>query len=59
MSSLKDLMGQRLSSVEFVQDYLQLHFDDYTLTIYNRLRLESRGTYLADQRAGFKDACAL
>lgn len=32
---LKDkLIGEQLSSVEFVQDYLQLHFDGRTITIY-------------------------
>ena len=28
------LIGEQLSSVEFVQDYLQLHFDGRTITIY-------------------------
>ena len=31
---LDELVEQQLSSVEFVQDYLQLHFDDKTLTCY-------------------------
>ncbi len=30
----KILIGEQLSSVEFVQDYLQLHFDGNTLTFY-------------------------
>jgi hypothetical protein len=28
------LVGEQLSSVEFVQDYVQLHFDGRTLTAY-------------------------
>lgn len=31
----KSLIGEQLSSVEFVQDYLQLHFDGNTLTFYS------------------------
>ena len=31
---LDALVGWQLSSVEFVQDYLQLHFDDKTITFY-------------------------
>jgi hypothetical protein len=34
---LKELKGQRLSSVEFVADYVQLHFDDFTLTAYTQI----------------------
>lgn len=30
----KKLIGEQLSSVEFVQDYLQLHFDGRTITAY-------------------------
>jgi hypothetical protein len=30
----KDLINQQLSSVEFVQDYLSLHFDGIILTYY-------------------------
>ena len=28
------IVGEQLSSVEFVQDYLQLHFDGPTLTVF-------------------------
>ena len=28
------ILGEQLSSVEFVQDYLQLHFDGPTLTLF-------------------------
>ena len=30
----KDLLNQQVSSVEFVQDYLALHFDEIILTYY-------------------------
>jgi len=30
----KAIIGEQLSSVEFVQDYLQLHFDGNTLAFY-------------------------
>jgi hypothetical protein len=30
----EELVGEQLSSVEFVQDYVQLHFDGPTLTLY-------------------------
>jgi hypothetical protein len=32
--ALKRLVGEQLSSVEFVQDYLQLRFDSPCLTVY-------------------------
>ena len=32
--ALKRLIGEQLSSVEFVQDYLQLRFDGQCLTVY-------------------------
>jgi len=31
---LRPVVGKQLSSVEFVQDYLQLHFDGPTLTLF-------------------------
>ena len=34
MAAFEDLQDQALSSVEFVQDYLQLHFDGPLLTLY-------------------------
>ena len=30
----KKLIGEQLSSIEFVQDYLQIHFDDKNFIIY-------------------------
>jgi hypothetical protein len=34
MSDLSSVIGQELSSVEFLQDHLVLHFDGPTLTFY-------------------------
>jgi hypothetical protein len=31
----KSIIGEQLSSVEFVQDYLQLHFDGNDITFYS------------------------
>jgi hypothetical protein len=35
--ALKQLIGAQLSSVEFVQDYLQLRFDGQCLTVYGEV----------------------
>ena len=34
-SPFDDLIGEQLSSVEFVQDYFQLRFDGPTINVYN------------------------
>jgi len=38
--ALRRLVGQRLASVVFVQDYLQLVWDDASLTVFNRMTVE-------------------
>ena len=35
--TLRQLIGEQLSAVTFVQDYLQLHFDGPCLNVYNPL----------------------
>lgn len=47
-SSLAQLIGRTLSSIEFVQDYLQLRFEGITLTVTNPLYVDD-----ADGRASF------
>lgn len=42
-SLIEHLNNEQLSSVEFVQDYLQLHFEDKTLTCYIWPYLRSNG----------------
>ncbi|TKC09075.1 hypothetical protein [Pedobacter frigoris] len=46
----KSIIGEQLSSVEFVQDYLQLHFDGNTLTFYSwpEVNLESINYKIGD-----------
>ena len=53
---LDELKSQRLSSVEFVQDYIQLHFDDYTMTLYNPVKIIQASGSLRQEEIGFKDA---
>jgi hypothetical protein len=52
---LDELQSQRLSSVEFVQDYIQLHFDDYTMTLYNPIKIIQGSSSLRQEESGFKD----
>jgi hypothetical protein len=57
---LDELKSQRLSSVEFVQDYIQLHFDDYTINLYNPVKVVERSGSLRPGQVGFRDAlCSL
>lgn len=53
---LDKITGEQLSSVEFVQDYLQLHFDGPTLTLFSwpTVRLPERETCFGE--AGYRDA---
>ena len=55
-SALNELIGKRLSSIEFVQDYLQLHFDGATLTAYSRPVLQSGPRELVWEDPGYGDA---
>ena len=51
-----DIVGSKLSSVEFVQDYLQLHFDGSTLTTYTLPTLKLEDVSLNRGQVGFRDA---
>ncbi len=55
--ALSELEGLALASVEFVQDYVQFHFDGPTLTAYTppTITLQS-STPLAWGDAGYRDA---
>lgn len=56
---LKDILGRQLSSVEFVQDYVQLRFDGPTLTAVTQPIVELQGETLRWGEPGFRDAlCA-
>jgi hypothetical protein len=52
---LDELKSQRLSSVEFVQDYIQLHFDDYTINLYNPVKVVEGSGTLRPGQVGFRD----
>ena len=57
---LDELKAQRLSSVEFVQGYVQLHFDDYSISLYNPVKIIQGSGSLLQEQTGFKDAlCSL
>jgi hypothetical protein len=53
---LDELKSQRLSSIEFVQDYIQLHFDDYKMTLFNPVQIVQVSGSLRQEEIGFKDA---
>jgi hypothetical protein len=59
--ALKQLIGEQLSSVEFVQDYLQLRFSGPCLNVYSGLhRVTSSVSSLVWGQPGYRDAlCGL
>jgi len=57
MADFSDLRDQALSSVEFVQDYLQLHFDGPLLTLYVWPDVaDADGISVAFGQPGYRDA---
>ena len=54
--TLVDLVGRRLSSVEFVQDYIQLRFDGPCLTVNARISVEAGSARVLSGGTGFCDA---
>lgn len=56
LNPLKILEGSRLSSVEFVQDYVQLRFDGPTLTAITRPRVRLPNQCLDWGKQGYRDA---
>jgi hypothetical protein len=54
------LVGEQLSSVTFVQDYLQIHFDGPSMNVNNPLTVESDGQKITSWEPGFRDLlCSL
>ncbi|HET8686741.1 MAG TPA: hypothetical protein VFM18_08760 [Methanosarcina sp.] len=49
------LRNEQLSSVEFVQDYLQLHFDGKTLTCYVWPIVKSKGIEYKNENLDYKN----
>jgi hypothetical protein len=58
-SLLQEIIGEQLSSVEFVQDYVQLHFDGPILTTFVWPVVSTHGKTTRVGEPGYKDAlCA-
>jgi len=49
------LSESQLSSVEFVQDYLQLRFDGPCINIYNPLTIKTKDKKITSWNPGFRD----
>ncbi|MEO6151126.1 MAG: hypothetical protein ABIN95_03355 [Mucilaginibacter sp.] len=52
----KSILNEQLSSVTFVQDYLQLSFDGKTLTCYSWPIIKTLSDNYDHQKQGYKDA---
>ena len=52
---LRAIVGEQLSSVEFVQNYVQLHFDGPTLTILSYPMLLIEGERYVGETPGYRD----
>lgn len=50
-----ELRGNQLSSVEFVQDYLQLRFDGPCLNVYTPLTVSTGENTITSWNTGFRD----
>jgi hypothetical protein len=53
---LRRLIGEKLSSVEFVLNYWQLRFDGQTLTVTSRMQVFNGDSSLGPGEVGFRDA---
>jgi len=51
----KELLGSQLSSVEFVQDYLQLRFDGPCISVFNPLTVKTKQSEITSWNDGFRD----
>jgi hypothetical protein len=54
--AIQSLIGASLSSVEFVQDYVQLRFDGPCLTAYTHPRIRTHAELLSWNGPGYRDA---
>jgi hypothetical protein len=54
--SLQILIGEQLSAVTFVQDYLQLHFDGPCLTVFSHPVVRLGNQTFHGGKPGFRDA---
>ena len=57
---MESIVGEMMSSIEFVMDYVQLHFNNSTLTSFTYPLVHVDGKNLGQTDAGYRDAiCAL
>jgi hypothetical protein len=54
--SLQMLIGEQLSAITFVQDYLQLHFDGPRLTVFSHVIVSLGDQVFHGGKPGFRDA---
>ena len=54
--SLQVIIGEQLSAVTFVQDYLQLHFDGPRLTVFSHAVVRLGDQTFPRGKPGFRDA---
>ena len=54
-SELRRLIGVELSSVTFVRDYVQIHFEEVALTAFNPITVTTNTSWRSGS-AGFRDA---
>jgi len=54
-SIFEQLVGEQLSSVTFVQDYLQLSFDGPRINVFNPLRVKTLSSCITSWSPGFRD----
>jgi hypothetical protein len=54
--ALQRLKGEQLSSIEFLQDYVQLRFDGPCLSAYNSHHIASNNSTIAWGEPGYCDA---
>ncbi len=58
--TLKELVGEQLSAVTFVQDYLQLSFDGPTINVYGRIEVQTQNGTAKSGDGQFRNAlCSL
>ena len=53
--ALDVLMGIRLTSVEFVMDYIQLHFEEHTLSALTHPAVDVAGTWYHSGDCRYRD----
>jgi hypothetical protein len=55
-AALQRLKGHRVSSVDFVEDYVQVHFDNACLTAYTLPRITLGDVQMEDRSSAYREA---